>query len=193
MIKLFIVIGLVFSSVAWAQKGASVVLLKGTATFAGKPLSGKSHFNGNGEITTGDKSYLKILLNESQTTIVIGANSTTKINLSLPAEKQELNLAKGIARWVTGNKKGLGVRTNNSLMGIRGTDFFTSYNPLLGETEIICFDGQIEMANAQEDSDKKMISKNQWGGIGGRFGKKLSEVLTLSPELISSFDSTLPK
>src|SRR4051812_15452623 len=102
MTKLLVLITLIFSSVAWAQKGASVVLLKGSATFAGKPLSAKSHFNGNGEISTGDKSYLKILLNESQTTIVIGANTTTKIDLSVPAEKQELNLSKGIARWVTG-------------------------------------------------------------------------------------------
>lgn len=193
MKSLFIVVLFMMSSLTWAQKGASVVLLKGTATFAGKPLSGKSHFNGNGEIQTGDKSYLKLLLNESKTVIVIGANTTTKINIALPAEKQELNLTKGIARWVTGEKKGLGVRTNNSIMGIRGTDFFTSYNPLLGETEIICFDGQIEMMNAVDNDDKKNIGKNQWGGMGGRFGKKLSDVLTLSPDLISTFDSALPK
>jgi hypothetical protein len=194
MIKILsMVLGFMLVQASWAQTGASVVLLKGTATFAGKPLSKNSQFNGNGEITVGDKSYLKILLSESQTTLVIGANTTSKINLAAPPEKQELNLSKGIARWVTGSKKGLGVRTNNSVMGIRGTDFFTSYNPALKETEIICFDGQIEMANSQDDADKKTISKNQWGGIGGRFGKKLSEVLTLSPELISSFDGALPK
>lgn len=191
MIQFFLV--LFFSVSVLAQSGAKVLVLKGTATFAGKQLSGKSNFNGHGEIEVGDKSYLKILLNESQTTLVIGANTKTKINLSLPAEKQELNLTRGVARWITGTKKGLGVRTNNSVMGVRGTDFFTSYNPLLGETEVICFEGNIEMQNAIDESDKKSISKNQWGGMGGRFGKKLSDVLTLSPELIKTFDSALPR
>lgn len=180
-------------SLSWAQDGAKVVILKGTATFAGKPISKTSLMKGNGEIAVGDKSYLKILLIGSNTQIVLGANTVSKINFSAKAEAQELNLSKGVARWITGDKKGLGVRTSNAVMGIRGTDFFTSYNPALGETEIICFDGKIQMTNAAETDDSKEISKNQWGGIGGRFGTKLSEVLTLSPELIQTFDSTLPK
>jgi hypothetical protein len=172
---------------------AKVLVLKGTATFGGQPITSTSKLQGNGEIVVGDKSYLKLLLNESQTSIVVGANSTSSINLADAPEKQEVNVVKGLVRWVSGNLKGKGVKTPNAVMGIRGTDFFTSYNPLLGETEIICYDGEVQLTNAAEEKDSKAISKNQWGGIGGRFGKKLSEVLTLSPELISSFDSALPK
>lgn len=190
---IFLLVSLSFLSASWAQGGARVVILKGTATFAGKPLKKTSFMNGNGEIVVGDKSYLKILLEESKTQIVLGANTTSKINFAAKAEAQELNLSKGVARWITGNKRGLGVKTSNATMGVRGTDFFTSYNPALGETEIICFDGKIQMTNAVETEDSKEISKNQWGGIGGRFGKKLSEVLTLSPDLIKTFDSALPK
>lgn len=177
----------------WAQSGAKVVILKGSATFAGKPISQTSIMNGNGEITVAEKSYLKILLLESNTQIVLAANTVSKINFSAKAEAQELNLSKGIARWITGDKKGLGIKTPNAVMGVRGTDFFTSFNPLLGETEIICFDGKIQMTNIEDTDDSKEISKNQWGGIGGRFGKKLSEVLDLTPVLIQSFDSAIPK
>jgi len=182
-----------FSLSSWAQSGAKVVILKGSATFAGRPISQTSIIKGKGEIAVAEKSYLKILLLESNTQIVLAANTVSKINFSAKAEAQELNLSKGIARWITGDKKGLGIKTPNAVMGVRGTDFFTSFNPLLGETEIICFDGKIQMTNIEDADDSKEISKNQWGGIGGRFGKKLSEVLDLTPELIKSFDSAIPK
>lgn len=172
---------------------AKVVALRGTASFGGQTLTATSKIQGNGEIVVGDKSYLKLLIVESGTTIVIGGNSASKINLADAPEKQELSIVKGISRWVSGSMKGKGVKTPNAVMGIRGTDFYASYNPMLGETEIICYDGEVQFTNAVDEKDSKSISKNQWGGIGGRFGKKLSDVLTLSPELISSFDSALPK
>lgn len=190
--KLVIVFVLAFSSQCFAAT-AKVLVLKGTATYGGQKLTATSKIQGNGEIVVGDKSYLKLLINESNTTLVVGANSTSKINLADVPEKHEVTLVKGITRWVSGNLKGKGVKTANAVMGIRGTDFYASYNPSLSETEIICYDGEVQLTNAVEESDSKTISKNQWGGIGGRFGKKLSDVLTLSPELISSFDSTLPK
>lgn len=192
--KLILVMICLFSvSLAWARGSAKVVLLIGEASFAGKALTKTSSFQGTGEIVVGNKSYLKLMLSESQTVIALGANTTSKLNVSAPAEKQELQLVKGIARWVTGNKKGLGVKTPNAIMGVRGTDFYTSYHPLLGETEIICFEGSVEFANANNSTDSKLIKKNQWGGIGGRFGNKVSNILDLSPELIKSFDSALAK
>ncbi len=180
-------------SLTWAKGSAKVVLLIGEASFAGKALTKTSSLQGTGEIVVGNKSYLKLLLSESQTVIALGANTTSRLNISAPAEKQELNLVKGIARWVTGNKKGLGIKTSNATMGVRGTDFYTSYHPLLGETEIVCFEGSVEFTNTNNSTDSKLIKKNQWGGIGGRFGTKVSSILDLSPELIKSFDSALPK
>lgn len=184
--------GVFLSTMAIADT-ATVVILKGSATFNGKPLSETSLIEGQGDLAVGEKSYLKIRFKDSQTQVVFGADSTSRIDLSVPPEKQEVGLIKGVTRWISGHKKGLGVRTANATMGIRGTDFLTTYNPLLGETEVICFDGQIQMTNEQEKSDSKRVSKNQWGGIGGRFGKKLSEILTLTPELMKSFDDSLSK
>lgn len=186
------VLGLFLSTIAFADT-AQIVTLKGTATFQGKPLSKTSTLEGEGELVVGEKSYLKLKLKESQTEVVFGAHSSSKIDLSQPVEKQEVSLLKGVARWISGGKKGQGVRTANATLGIRGTDFLTTYNPLLGETEVICFDGQVQMTNEQEKSDSKLVSKNQWGGIGGRFGKKLSEILTLTPELMKNFEEALRK
>jgi hypothetical protein len=184
--------GLFLSTAALADS-ASIVLLKGTATFGGKPITETSVLKGKGEIAVADKSYLKIKFQESETQVVIGANTVSSVDFTVASEKQEVNLMRGVARWITGPKKGLGIKTSNAIMGVRGTDFLTTYNPLLGETEVICFDGLIQMTNSLETSDSKLVSKNQWGGIGGRFGKKLSEILSLSPELISTFDQSLPK
>lgn len=106
----------------------------------------------------------------------------------------ELNLIKGTARWLTGTEKlpKSGIKTMNAIMGVRGTDFFVFYNSAFGETEVICFDGKIQMTNQDNLSDSKIIGKNQWGGVGGRFGKNLADLLTLSPEIVSGFKDQLP-
>lgn len=188
----FLIVFIFFLSSSLFAGTGKVQILRGSATFGGQPLSSTSKIQGNGELVVNDKSFVKILFVESGTSIALGANSTSKINFAAPPELQELSLTKGLARWITGNKKGKGIRTSNAAMGVRGTDFYVSYNPLLGETEIICFDGEVQLTNAVDEKDSKIIAKNQWGGIGGRFGKKLSDVLTLSPELINSFKSALP-
>lgn len=172
---------------------AKVVTLKGKATFMGKPIKQNAILEGVGEINVNDKSYLKLQLSDSGTTIVVGANSVTTMNFNEPPENQELNLVRGAARWVSGKIQGKGVRTHNVLLGIRGTDIFVSYNNLLTETEVICFDGQILMTNWTDKSDYKIITKGQWGGIGGRFGEKIANVLDLSPDLLKAFDASLAK
>ena len=173
---------------------AKVIMLRGEATFGGHPLKMASNLKGAGEFVVGDKSYLKILLVESKTEITLGANTTSFINLAVKNVLPEVSLLKGMARWITGTnqiKKTGGIRTKNAAMGIRGTDFFVTYNPLLGETEVICFEGAIEMESTLVSGEHKMVKKNQWGGIGGRFGENLSRILDLSPELIQSFKQVL--
>ncbi|WP_408096910.1 FecR domain-containing protein [Peredibacter sp. HCB2-198] len=175
---------------------AKVLVLKGKATFGGHPLKSTSLLKGAGEFVVSDKSYLKILLEESQTTIVLAANTTSYMSLNDKVTIPELSLLHGAARWITGTskvKKGGGIQTKNAAMGLRGTNFFVSYNPLLGETEVICFDGSVEMKAKLVKSEPKLIGKNQWGGIGGRFGEELSKVLSLSPELVKQFNSALPE
>jgi hypothetical protein len=190
---LVLLITMLISTQVLAEKGAKVLLLKGTATFGGFPLKNTSKMTGKGTITVGDKSYLKILLLESNTVIALAANSTSDIHFSAPAEEQQLDLTKGIARWVTGSKKGKGIKTPNAILGVRGTDFYVSYFPEKGETELMCFSGTVEMINASNPDDSKKVTDSQWGGIGGSYGKGVTDIKTLTPEVISIFDKAIPK
>jgi hypothetical protein len=190
--KIFLIFLILNCSLVFAGTG-KILALRGTATFNGSKLKLDQSLEGKGEFIVGEKSYLKILLVESDTVIAMGSDSVSRIDFSLPSQDQELNLVKGISRWVTGKVRGKGMKTRNTAAGVRGTDFLMTYNPALGETEIICFDGRIQLVNASDVTDSRLISKNQWGGLGGRFGQKLANVLNLGPELISTFDKLLPK
>lgn len=192
LLKILFIIFFLNSSFLFAGTG-KVLALRGKATFNGTRVKLDQTIEGKGEFIVGEKSYLKILLVESDTMIAIGSDSVTQIDFSLASQEQELNVVKGISRWITGKVRGKGMKSRNTIAGVRGTDFLMTYNPQLGETEIICFDGRVQLVNASDMTDSRLISKNQWGGLGGRFGQKLANVLTLSPELILTFDNLLPK
>ncbi len=64
-------------------------------------------------------------------------------------------------------------------------------NPLFGETEIVMFDGVVELKSLKDDEDKVSLKENQWGGIGGRFGQKISRVITLNSDQLKALDSLL--
>lgn len=180
---------------AYAAPEAEVIVLRGSATYAGKPIQVKDTLKGQGEIQVADKSYLRIRFKEGNHTVSFAGNSAGKLNFDNPGEKDSIGLLKGYARWVTGSKSTSpqsGIRTKNAVMGIRGTDFMSLYNSDLGETEIWVFDGLVEFTNGKNKADYKRVAKNQWGGIGGRFGTKCQEILTLEPELIKKIGAILP-
>mgnify|MGYP001569010841 FL=1 len=78
------------------------------------------------------------------------------------------------------------VRTPSAVMGVRGTDFFASYNPLLGESEIISFENDIEFQSVQTSSHV-VVHTGQWGGIGGRFGNTIQPPMQLPENVIKHF------
>ena len=166
---------------------ASVLSLKGTAFFKGESLKNGSTFDDEGTLTTGANSYLKI--SQHGSTIVLGSQS----ELLLKKETTEVpSLTKGLMRWVSGTvkKTGPSVKTANAVMGVRGTDFLVVYNELLGESEIICFSGAVDFTSGNKSVP---VTKNQWGGVGGRFGTSIGKVLDLPANVINHFDGTLPK
>ena len=76
-------------------------------------------------------------------------------------------------------------------MSVRGTDFMASYDPLLGESEIVSFSDAVDF--------RKTISRvgitvkaGQWGGFGGRFGSAIKPPMTLSKEILDSFMGLFP-
>ena len=166
---------------------ATVLSLKGTAFFQGKALKIDNAFEDEGKLTTGDNSYVKI--SQHGSTIILGSNS----EMLLKEKTSEVpGFTKGLMRWVSGTVKKTGptVKTANAAMGVRGTDFLVVYNELLGESEIICFSGSVDFSSGD---NSVLVSKNQWGGVGGRFGSSIGKVLTLPENVIKHFNEALPK
>ena len=59
------------------------------------------------------------------------------------------------------------------------------------ESEIVVIDGQVEFQNSSNPDDVALISKGQWGGLGGRYGQTIGKVLDLPGNVISAFDKQL--
>ncbi len=82
-------------------------------------------------------------------------------------------------------------------MGVRGTDFMAVYNPLLDESEIVVFDGTVDLDSRIAPpgrKDHKLIPKGHWGGVGGRYGKKIGDLIHLPANILEHFNqaTTVP-
>lgn len=175
---------------------ATVKLLKGNVVFNGKKLKAGDAITQKGKISVAEKSFLKLELNHSSMTFSPGTE--VEIDPEQNQKTDQLSLVKGMARWLSTahENKGEnppGFRTKGAAMGVRGTDFIIIANPLLGETEIVNFDGMVEFQNMNDDANKILIKKGQWGGLGGRFGGKIAPVIDLTPEILHHFNGALAK
>lgn len=190
MFKVFLV-SVLCALQAQAFEG-KVLAVKGDVKLHGSQVSSKVLIPEDAYVTLGEKSYLKLQLMPSGSIVSFGSNTTVSLK-ALNGGIETVNITKGIARWVSGKllKKGSGIATPQTVMGVRGTDFFVNVNPLLGESEIICFDGEVDFTNYSNKTDTKLIKKNQWGGLGGRFGAKIGPVLDLPANVITHFKNLL--
>lgn len=167
-----------------------VTKMRGVVMFDGAALKEGDLINKVGKIETKDKSYLQIKIEKWKNTISIGPNSVMNLNFS---DEKKYTLDAGSCRWKSfGQSESKGkIYTNRVSMGVRGTDFFLKYGPMLGETEIIMFDGEVMMENLNDKTNTALIKKGQWGGIGGRFGDKISPILDLPPALLQTAEKSL--
>lgn len=187
-----------FSFSALAMPTALVKKIKGKVTFNNTQLKEGDVIDKTGELITGKKSFVKIDIAHWGNSIVLGAGSKMKLDLSAKTVKKKYSFMQGICRWKTvvglktgpKDKKG-GIHTKTAIIGVRGTDFLLKVNPMLDETEVVVFDGQVEFANAVKGTEKILVKKGQWGGVGGRYGQKVSPAFTLPEKAFSSFNKKL--
>ncbi len=182
---------------------AIVETLQGKATFNKKALKVNDMIRDKGVIKTQENSIIKIRLSQWKNSITIGPNSimnlklTHKVHKNKSIHKHFYTLVKGICRWFSNptnnNKQKQRLYTTNAIFGVRGTDYLVKANPLLNETEIIVFSGKVLFQNRAKKVDRKMINKNQWGGLGGRFGNQIGNVLTLPKNVIQQFKQQLSR
>lgn len=182
------------------EKIGKILVLKGKVTLNGKLLSKQNFITNLGTLKTHDKALVKILLLKNNTLVTLGSNS--EILLEKPSAKKgprgQINHISGLVRWtlkkVTSaqDKKGakkerLVVASQVASMAVRGTDFMSVSNPLLGETEIVVFEGRVLFQSKRNKRDKKTVRTGQWGGIGGRFGKNIGKLIKLPPHVLQKF------
>ncbi|PIK15676.1 FecR domain-containing protein [Halobacteriovorax sp. JY17] len=192
MKKMFFCAVLLFSSMSFAIPTARIIKLKGDVTLNGKSLKVGDSILKSGILKTKARSFVKLEIAEWNNNLVLGPNGEMNLDLSEKSTKQ-YNFLKGRIRWFTQkNKKSNGViHTKQASLGVRGTDYLLIANSLLGETEIIVFDGKVQFQNNSSVKDSSLISKNQWGGLGGRYGKSIGEVLDLPANVINAFSKQL--
>ncbi|MBC77947.1 MAG: hypothetical protein CME64_18220 [Halobacteriovoraceae bacterium] len=175
---------------------AIIEQLRGQVFLGTAKLKEKARIKQAGVLRSESGSFAKIHIPHMASTIVLGPNS--KLELKLNKKNNQLTLTDGLARWISNNtkpslKSKRSISTESAVMGVRGTDFLLVANTLLKETEIVMFEGQVDFKNRADPSDARLLEKNQWGGLGGRFGGEIGKVLTLPPNIIEAFKGKIPK
>ncbi len=168
--KLFLVLVFIFTSnPSIAAKSALVKFVKGKAT---KLLPGKQHaaklkkgdrIPEDTSIVTGRRSFVKIVFND-KTTLNISPNSKVVVS-KIPADKASMvNLLTGVIKaQVKKNikkktKTKLLVKTRTAVMGVRGTKFQSTYNPVNKNTSLVTVEGKVKMVRLQNHADASKIN-----------------------------------
>lgn len=182
------------STKALASFSGDVVFLKGNVTYRGKNVVKGEKLEGEGILKTGEKGIVRIKLNTGLYTI----GPQSEVELSWKKSSERFKLINGATRWFTKKIQGSKQKppvfgSKAASIGIRGTDFLMMTNSLLGESEVVVFDGRILFQNNSIKNDSKEISKNQWGGVGGRYGQTIGNIINLSSEQIKGLSAQLPR
>ncbi|MBY0412799.1 MAG: FecR family protein [Bdellovibrionales bacterium] len=188
----------IFLNLSFAEDIPSALVHKivGSVTLDGVLLKQGDVIAKPGVVETKEKSLVQLKIAKWENSITIGANSKMTLNLN---EEKKYTLDSGLCRWKSDVKEALKKKANGAgkiftrqvSMGVRGTDFLVTVNPVLGESEIIMFDGSVEMSNLEDTTNTVMVTKGQWGGLGGRFGKKIAAPLDLPPTLLATFEKII--
>lgn len=190
---LFLIVTMSFS--AWSYE---VIAVRGEAHFNKSPLKVGQVLVAKGLLETEARSFVRLKIDEQGNEMVLGGSSSAEID---PSSTYKVELGQGSLRWMrtvhdrlrtqVQQESGPQLRTTNVALGIRGTNFLLQVNSLLGETEIVVFEGKVNFQNRSEPSDQVEITKGQWGGLGGRFGAQVVTPIDLPDNALQHFDRYL--
>lgn len=195
MVIKFLISTFIISFSILAKPTASVEKVRGEVFYNGNLLSQGSEIVKNGVLKTNAKSFVKIFIKEWGNTITLGPRTTMKIDLGENIKVENYSLINGAARWIRNSDSKVkdkgAIYTKVASLGVRGTDFYIKNSSLFGETEIIVFNGKVSFQSKAMASDEKLITKGQWGGLGGRFGAQVKVIPELPNQILDYFNSLL--
>ncbi len=180
VIKIFLF--LLFGPFGFAQDLplAKMILAEGPVLFDHHRLHNGDLIFKEGILETKKGARVKLVLEPSQTEVFLSGETQYQV--------QSHQLLQGQARWKIKKTPQFQVRTKNAVMGVRGTDFMGVFNPVFEETEIVVFEGVVQFQSQIDSSDLKTVNQGYWGGIGGRFGKKIGELIRLPQDALGQFE-----
>lgn len=193
--KLFFILAIASIQFSFAAPQGKILKLKGAATYNDVALKEGEIITGKGIIKVSDKSIIRFRYEDAGHDVLVGGNSELTVDFAQPKGGENVTLVQGVSRWISGKiqkpRESAGIKTKSATMGVRGTDFIVMVNQLLDESEVICFEGQVSLTNNRNKADHKDIHKGQWGGVGGRYGKRIGDIIDLPENILKHFDSSL--
>jgi len=183
--------------VALAQTSGfgKIIAAAGTVELAGKALKTGDVLSAGGLLTLSEGAKVKIYFPEAKWLMMSAGPS--RVHIEPPSPKSKFEVLDGFSRWVrskalpAGKTQGPYVVTKSSVMGARGTDFIAVANELLGESEIIVFDGEVNFTSRISKGDRRSVTSGHWGGVGGRFGQKIAPLIALPASVLDVFKQKL--
>ena len=215
MKSVVILFSLLFASLSSfaAEKGAAkAIIVKGkvSAMIDGKKVALKRGMwiPEGATVQTQKKSFTKLLFID-KSSMNIGPDSKMKIDSFPKKDAGIITLIKGqIRSKVTKNymdmkkknKSKLFIKTKTAAMGVRGTDFMVSYNPVNKATSLITFEGAVAMAkmprgNQNQKSLERAVSapsavivkKGQYSGATNQ-SERVTIPVKISPSQIETLE-----
>lgn len=171
ILSIFIIIfTLNFSAYGKSSPIGKFILVKGDVSVlqphtkeALKAKRGTSVFKDSSVFVNG-KGVARIrLINKSSLTL--GPNSKIIVDMEKSKKASLINLLSGqIRAKVTKNqvdKKKFLVKTRSAIMGVRGTEFQVTFNPVAKRSSLLTFDGQVDFKKAPPKAINKNIVKDE--------------------------------
>lgn len=178
--------------------GAEILWVKGDVSYQNQKMAKGMVLALGSILSTSKKSYVKVMVPKvgkiKAFSVVLGPDSKLKLSDD-PVKEGGHEFIKGAGRFlhekIASTKSIVAVKSSQVSMAIRGTEYLFKVNPSLGESEVVLFDGKIEMSNLKNPNDSVEISPGQWGGLGGRFGKNIAAPIPLPKAVLTSFQKML--
>lgn len=168
--KILLISFLLFSTNLFANFVGQVILVKGDvsmllpgerqATAVKKGIKIKEDTS----IVTQDKSFVRIKLNDNSV-LMVGPKSKTVVVEMKNSQKGVVSLLTGKLRVqvekakATSDENKLFIQTRTAAMGVRGTEFQTTYNHQNKITSLVTFKGEVAMAKVK-DTPSSIITKD---------------------------------
>ncbi len=162
----------------------------GSVTIDGNSVRDEEISKDGIEIRTEKDSYADIDIHATHSHLTLSPNSVFVLHRPKKNNDESHLIKEGSVRAKVNHRpnRNFKILTVPAIFGVRGTEFIVSTNSVFNDAEIVVLEGSVEITSTSEPLDAKIIKAGEWSGIGGRYGKKTADPLTLPESSIKTLD-----